>query len=129
MKNYNLSVISEKNLMGVHEALVSVVRYAISVTEIDFQVIEGIRDMERQRQLVRDGKSRTLRSRHLTGHAVDIVPYVNNIIPWHDWSAFEQVACAMKIAALKLSIPVEWGGDWKSFKDGAHFQLCHKIYP
>jgi peptidoglycan L-alanyl-D-glutamate endopeptidase CwlK len=29
----------------------------------------------------------------------------------------------MKQAAYELNIKIEWGGDWKSFKDGPHFQL------
>lgn len=129
MTHYKLSAISDKNLNGVHQDLISVVRFALTLTSIDFRVIEGVRNMARQRQLVRNGKSQTLRSRHLTGHAVDIVPLINNQIPWENWRAFEHVACAMKVSAVELNIPVKWGGDWINFKDGPHYELCRLTYP
>lgn len=70
-----------------------------------------------------------MNSRHLTGHAVDCAPLVNNQIPWNDWSYFKKVADAMIKAAKELGVDIEWGGNWKTFKDGPHFQLTHKTYP
>jgi len=104
--------------------LVDVVKRAIEITEQDFSVTEGIRHIERQRQLVATGKSTTLNSRHLTGHAVDLVPYP---VSW-DWEHFYPIADAMKQAAEELDVDLEWGGDWKSFPDGPHFQLSWKKY-
>lgn len=129
MSKFRLSRCSEENLRGVHPDLVKVVHRALEITDIDFMVIEGKRNESRQRQLVASGKSQTMNSRHLTGHAVDCAPLVNNQIPWNDCSYFKKVADAMMQAAKELSVDIEWGGNWKTFKDGPHFQLTHKTYP
>lgn len=129
MSKFRLSRRSEENLRGVHPDLVKVVHRALEITDIDFMVIEGKRNEARQRQLVASGKSQTMNSRHLTGHAVDCAPLVNNQIPWNDLSYFKKVADAMMQAAKELSVDIEWGGNWKTFKDGPHFQLAHKTYP
>ena len=122
---YKLGTRSKQSLSGVHVDLVAVVEKAIEITEVDFSVIEGIRHIERQRQLVKAGKSTTLNSRHITGHAVDMVPYP---VDWEDLERFELMAKAMKLAAEELEIPIVWGGDWKSFYDAPHFELDRKKY-
>ncbi|MBS3857688.1 M15 family metallopeptidase [Proteus mirabilis] len=129
MSKFRLSRRSEENLRGVHPDLAKVVHRALEITDIDFMVIEGKRNEARQRQLVASGKSQTMNSRHLTGHAVDCAPLVNNQIPWNDWSCFKKVADAMMQAAKEFGVDIEWGGNWKTFKDGPHFQLTHKTYP
>lgn len=125
---YTLSKKSRDRLAGVHPDLVKVVERAIEITEIDFAVLEGVRSKTRQEQLVKAGASQTMRSRHLTGHAVDLGALVSGTVRW-DWPLYFKVADAMKKAAAELSIPLEWGGDWKRFKDGPHFQLPFKEYP
>ena len=122
---YHLSKRSLKALEGVRPDLVDIVHRAIQITKQDFMVIEGLRTRARQKQLVAKGASTTMNSRHLTGHAVDLVPYP---IAW-DWPLFYPIADAMKGAAKELGVPLEWGGDWKSFKDGPHFQLPWEGYP
>ena len=122
---YTLGPRSRKNLEGVHKDLQRVVERAIEITDKDFTVIEGLRSKSRQRNLVNDGKSKTMNSRHLTGHAVDIAPWP---ISW-DWDEFYAIADAMKEAADELGVDLEWGGDWKSFPDGPHYQLSRKAYP
>ncbi len=123
-----LSRRSLKNLEGVHEDLVKVVQRALEITEVDFTVIEGVRSYEKQAQLLKTGATRTMNSRHLTGHAVDLAAWVNGKIDW-TWSYYCGIAEAMKTAAKELGISVEWGGDWVTFKDGPHFQLSWKEYP
>lgn len=119
---------SLSTLEGVHPDLVKVVKKAIELTECDFTVIEGLRTKQRQAQLLKEKKTTTMNSRHLTGHAVDLAAWVDGTVSW-DWKYYEQIEAAMKQAALELKIPIEWGGDWKSFKDGPHFQLPFKQYP
>ena len=121
---YKLGNKSRRRLYGVHADLVAVVQRAIEITEQDFTVLEGLRTQERQQQLYSTGKSKTMNSRHLTGHAVDLAPWP---ITW-DWDHFYPIADAMKQAAEELDVPLEWGGDWKSFPDGPHFQLPWKDY-
>lgn len=118
---------SRKKLEGVHPDLVRIVERAIEITKQDFTVVDGLRSLERQRELVKSGASKTMNSRHLTGHAVDLAPYVKGSISW-DWKYFYPIADAMKAAAKELNIPVEWGGDWTSFKDGPHWQLPWGVY-
>jgi len=122
---YRLSQRSMQNLSGVHPDLVAVVKRAIEITEQDFSVIEGVRNIDRQRKLVAQGKSQTMNSRHLTGHAVDLAPYP---LSW-DWEYFYPIADAMKQAAEELDVDLEWGGDWESFPDGPHWQLSWGAYP
>lgn len=119
---------SVSRLVGVHADLVHVVIRALELTTVDFVVTEGVRTLARQKQLVAAGASTTMRSRHLTGHAVDLAASVGGQIRW-DWPLYAKLAEGMKAAAKELKIPLEWGGDWKSFKDGPHFQLPWKGYP
>ena len=125
---YTLGRRSRFNLSGVHPDLVKVVERAIEITTVDFMVIEGVRTPERQKQLVEAGASQTLNSRHITGHAVDLAAWVGGEIRW-DWPLYPKIASAMQLAAAELRIPIEWGGNWKRFKDGPHFQLPRKEYP
>lgn len=125
---FTLGTRSKANLQGVHPDLVKVVQRAIQITEQDFTVIEGLRDIKRQEELLRKGATQTMNSRHLTGHAVDVAPWVNGQISW-DWKYYPEMAKAMKDAAKELKVDLEWGGNWKSFKDGPHFQLTWRSYP
>ena len=124
--SYKLGTRSLQSLSGVHPDLVAVVKRAITITEQDFTVIEGIRNINRQRELVKKGASTTMNSRHITGHAVDMVPWP---VDWNDLERFEIMSEAMKAAAEELDIPIVWGGDWKSFYDAPHFELDRKVYP
>lgn len=119
---------SRENLAGVHPHLVEIMERAIAVTAIDFVVIEGLRTIERQRQLVSKGASKTMNSRHLTGHAVDVVPLLDGEIRW-DWPLYHELAPYIKNAARDCRYPIEWGGDWVKFKDAPHWQLPFKQYP
>ena len=119
---------SLSKLTGVHPDLVRVVKRAIEITPVDFTVLEGVRTVAQQRINVAKGVSTTMRSRHLTGHAVDLVPLVNGKPSW-DWQYYHQLAPAVKQAAKELNVAIDWGGDSKSFKDGPHFELQWVKYP
>lgn len=122
-----LGTVSKNNLKGVHPDLVKVVERAISLSTIDFRVIEGLRSKARQIELVNKGASKTLNSRHITGHAVDVVALIGGDVRW-DWPLYDKIAKAFKQAAKELNIPIVWGGDWKTFKDGPHFELDRNVY-
>lgn len=119
---------SLKRLEGVHPDLVRVVKRAAALSSIDFTVLEGLRTIERQKQLKAAGATRTMKSRHLDGHAVDLAPMLNGEVRW-DWPLYKQLAPIIKQAAQMENVPIEWGGDWKTFKDGPHWQLPWKQYP
>ena len=135
---FKLSDKSLRRLDGVKPELVNVVKRAIEITPIDFLVVEGLRTKERQAYLLDAGKSRTMNSYHLTGHAVDIAPIVDGKVSW-EWKYYFPMAEAMKDAAKELNIRVKWGACWKyfdeihgelnesiiskTFPDGPHFQI------
>ena len=126
-------ITSQHRLQGVHPDLVKVVTAASDAYEAKYpdcnvEVSEGLRTPERQAQLVKAGASQTQRSRHLTGHAVDLFISIGGSARW-DWPLFRQLADVVKAEAARLGLPVEWGGDWKTLKDGPHFQLPWKEYP
>jgi peptidoglycan L-alanyl-D-glutamate endopeptidase CwlK len=125
---FKLGLKSKWNLNGVHPDLVKVVELAITISKVDFTVLEGLRTEKRQKELMLNGASKTMKSRHLTGHAVDLGALINGKVAW-DWPLYHKVAEAMKLASKQLGIPIEWGGDWRTFKDGPHFQLPFKEYP
>lgn len=116
---------SLKRLEGVNPDLVRVMHRAIAMSPIDFTVLEGLRSLARQHQLMALGATRTMKSRHLTGHAVDIAPLLGGTVRW-DWPLYHQLAPTIKEAAKMEGVRIEWGGDWKSFKDGPHWQLPWK---
>lgn len=115
-------------LKGVHPDLVRVVKRAIAESDLDFTVLEGLRTLERQKQLMAQGATRTMNSRHLTGHAVDLAPVINGAVSW-DWPLYHRLAKVVKAAAAKEGVALTWGGDWRSFKDGPHWELSWKVYP
>jgi len=119
---------SLSRLEGVHPDLVRVVKKAAAMSSLDFTVLEGLRTAARQKQLLDLGATKTLNSRHLTGHAVDLAPMVGGTVRW-DWPLYHQLAVIVKDAAKAEKVPIQWGGDWRTFKDGPHWELPWKQYP
>ena len=155
MSEFTLGKQSLKELKGVHADLVKVVTRAIQLTVQDFSVHDGIRTLEEQKQLLKRGASKTLDSRHITGHAVDLVPYINGKLRW-ECEPIYLIAEAVRTAAKEYDIPLRWGGAWdiiftethdmpedlvaeyrarrkrvgkRAFFDGPHFELPRKHYP
>jgi peptidoglycan L-alanyl-D-glutamate endopeptidase CwlK len=127
---------SLSRLKGVHPDLVRVVMRCAKDWKdatFTFGITCGPRTLEEQKLLVKKGASKTLRSRHIPAangfaHAVDVVAMLNGKVRW-DWPLYGKIATAMKAAAKAEKVPLEWGGDWVSFKDGPHYQLPWKSYP
>ena len=135
---------SLSRLEGVHPDLVRVVKKAATMSPLDFTVLEGLRTLDRQKQLMASGATKTLNSRHLTGHAVDLAPMIGGTVRW-DWPLYHQLADIVRSASFSESVPIRWGGTWKllsaisgpitakvlsrSFPDGPHFELPRTNYP
>lgn len=125
---------SRSRLASVHPDLQRVLLRAIGVSAIDFTILEGLRTIERQRLLFAQGATRTMRSRHLPhpadglSRAVDVAPFVDGEVRW-DWPLYYRLATIIKNAAAKEHVLVDWGGDWRTFKDGPHWQLPWSDYP
>ena len=127
--SFRLGKRSLRNMRGIHPDLSRVVKRAIAISDQDFTVIEGLRTLARQKELKRKGFSKTLRSRHITGHAVDIVPYpIAHRLDYPD-SMWNEVSRAMKQAAKDLNVDLGWGPDMWNGWDKPHYQLQRKSYP
>jgi peptidoglycan L-alanyl-D-glutamate endopeptidase CwlK len=150
---WHFSARSLARLQGVHPDLVRLAAAALERSPVDFAVTEGVRTLARQQQLLAAGASKTLDSRHLTGHAIDVGAYVGRELRW-DWGLYLQIAVAFRDASKDLRVPVRWGGAWavltpgrdparlveeyvtrkraanqRPFLDGAHFELPRAQYP
>ncbi|MEC7118346.1 MAG: M15 family metallopeptidase [Pseudomonadota bacterium] len=125
-------------LKGVDQRLVKIVHRAHQIATVDFMVVEGLRTLERQKQLYAQGRTTkgkivtwTLKSKHLDGLAVDLAPIKNGQIDWTDLPKFDAVAKAMFAAAAELGVKIRWGADWnqngrpreKGEHDSPHFEL------
>lgn len=115
-------------LKGVHGDLVRVVKRAAELAPGAFIVTEGLRTLDRQRDLFARGLSKTMNSRHLTGHAIDFAPLIDGKVTWKT-PAFLPVISAFKQAAADMKVPIVSGGDWRTFKDYPHIELDRKAYP
>ena len=109
---FKLSKRSLAKLDGVDDRLVRVVNNAITITSIDFGVIQGLRTIEEQRELVAKGASQTMKSKHLDGLAVDLMAYVAGRGSW-ELSVYDDIADAMKIAAIEEGVGIRWGAAWQ----------------
>ncbi len=110
-KGYVLGKRSLDRLVGVDPKLVAVIKRAIEITEVDFTIVEGVRTLARQRQLVASGASQTLSSKHITGDAVDLGAFIEGSVSWAEKYYYE-IADSMRIAALELGVSIRWGGCW-----------------
>ena len=147
--SFKLSQRSLDKLEGVHPDMVKCVKSAIEYTKVDFGVICGMRTEEEQKELVAKGASKTMRSKHLTGHAVDLMAYVGSRASW-ELNLYDDIADAIRVGAVIEGVDVTWGGAWhktlndwrgsahdlmneyidlrrsqsrKPFIDGPHFQI------
>lgn len=109
--SFSLSSRSLKKLEGVNTNLVGVVKRAIELTKVDFGVTEGLRTVERQKELVAAGKSQTMASKHIEGKAVDLVAYVGGSVAW-ELNLYDDIADAMKAAAKERGVSIRWGAAW-----------------
>lgn len=108
---FKLSNISKERLEGIKPELRAVVERAIEITEVDFGVTQGLRTIEEQEALVARGASKTMKSKHLTGDAVDLAAYVGSRVSW-EITLYDNIADAMKQAAIELNTPIRWGAAW-----------------
>jgi len=109
-------------LRGVDANLVAVIKKASEISEIPFQVSEGLRTRERQAYLVKTGKSKTMNSYHLKGRAVDLVAMPGGDVSWN-LADYKKINAAVQKAAKSAGVTITWGGTWKTIVDGPHWQI------
>lgn len=124
---FKLSNRSLSRLDKVNPNLVKVVKRAIEISDVDFTVTEGLRTLETQRLYVKQGKSQTMKSKHLDGLAVDLAAYVNNTVSW-DFDHYFKIADAMRKAAIELKTQVKWGGAWRFLNDYTDSKSAYNEY-
>lgn len=122
MSKWSFGQRSREKLVGVHPSLQILMKAALEESPYDFAITEGVRSLETQKVLFESGKSRTMNSKHLKGHAVDIAVLVDGKVTW-DFAYYKAVADHVKKVSAELNMPITWGGDWKSFLDGPHFEM------
>ena len=108
---FKLSSRSLGRLDGVDEKLSNVVKKAIGYSTVDFGVIQGLRSVEEQKELVARGLSKTMKSKHLEGRAVDLMAYLNGRACW-EINVYDEIADAMKQAAIEEDVHIRWGAAW-----------------
>lgn len=116
MKHFKLSKSSLAKLEGVNNDLVKVVKEAIKLTNVDFGITEGLRTKEKQEKLYREGKSKTMNSKHITGEAVDVLAYLDGHYSWA-LDSYYDIALAFKQAAKNVGVSLRWGGCWKNLDE------------
>jgi peptidoglycan LD-endopeptidase CwlK len=109
--SFKLSQRSLDKLEGVNPKLVAVVQKAILLTKVDFGVTYGLRTVEEQEKLLAAGRSQTMKSKHITGHAVDLMAYVDGKGCW-ELNVYDDLADAMAQAARDEGVAIRWGAAW-----------------
>ena len=90
----------------------------------DCSVICGHRGQEDQETAFREGKSKAHwgQSKHnyVPSLAVDVMPYP---LDWGDIQRIKDFSHFVKGVAAAMDIKVQWGGEFKNFFDGPHWEL------
>ena len=120
MSNFKLSQRSLDRIEGIDEELYTLVRTAIHNTPYDFGIphLGGLRTIEEQRSLVDSGASKTMKSKHLGGYAVDLMAYIDGG-RW-ELNLYDEIADAMKAAAKDCGVKIRWGAAWHIDDFGAY---------
>ena len=107
-------VLSQRSLSkmnGINNELHTVVCSAIKLSKIDFGVICGMRTETEQRALLEKGATTTMKSKHLTGDADDLMAYIGSRGSW-ELNLYDDIADAMKEAAIQERVGIRWGAAW-----------------
>lgn len=125
---FSLTATDQRRLDGIDSRLAAVIRQAAALSPYPFKVLEGRRTLARQRELFDKGHTKTLHSLHLDGRAVDVAPLHRGKVSW-SWPLYYNLSTVIKDAAKLEGVSVQWGGDWRTFKDGPHWQLAKTEKP
>lgn len=126
--------VSTERRKGVHPDLLKLADAVLQAAPWPLRITEGMRTLERQRQLLAAKATKTLNSRHLTGHAIDVVPYIDldrdgkiETEELYNKRLFDVLIPIAKAEAERLGIKMTFGYDWGW--DSPHWQLDWKTYP
>lgn len=116
-------------MMKVDPALIQIAELAIKISKIDFGIPNdgGFRTADQQYKLAVAGKSKCdgykVKSFHQKGKALDFYAYVDGKASWDEYH-LAMIATAFLQAASLMGHRLEWGGNFKNFKDFPHVQLA-----
>lgn len=127
MTGFTWSIRSLEEMSDIHPDLRKLCDKALRLSKHDFIIIDGRRTLAEQRKHFNNGASKTMKSRHLHGFAVDFVPLIGGKIRWEP-VYFKPIGLAFDKASKQLRIPIVWGGNWR-WKDWGHIELDKKKYP
>lgn len=132
MSNFVFGEISESRLSTVYIPAQKIVRHALQLSDVDFSVICGHRNLVDQLKAYSDGNSpisgvdRYSHHNFMPSLAVDLCPYVEGIgLVWDDSRLWESLVKAMFLSKNRLygkNYYMEWGGNWQK-PDKPHFQF------
>jgi peptidoglycan LD-endopeptidase CwlK len=130
--SFNLTIRDQERMEGLHPDLVYVVKDAAKLTDMPFMVVEGLRTLETQKKYLKNGVTKTLKSRHLHGCAIDLAAIKDGIVVYKFKNSEQRrlqkrLNDVMKLAASDLGIPLKFGGDWGW--DFFHWELPTEHYP
>ena len=119
---------SRKRLETTEPFVQEIMHEVLSITPYDFGIPEfgGRRTIEQQEQLVKQGKSKTMNSKHLKGEAIDICRYMGGVEYSFERKHILPIADIVKQVAKDKGYKVKWGGDWLNFVDAPHFEFTKK---
>ena len=115
---------SLKELQGIHPDLRKLCDRALALSSIDFLIVDGLRTIEEQKRHVASGASKTLRSRHLHGFAVDFAAVIGGKIRW-EVVYYAPIRDAFRRASKELGVPLGPDISW----DPGHIELSKRKYP
>lgn len=107
-------------LNTVDQRLYDLANRALLYSEIDFGVISGLRTKQEQEHLMAIGASKTMNSKHLTGHAIDIMAWIDGRPCW-EVGPYRLIHPAFEVAAHEIELPIKWGGEWGW--DFGHYEI------
>ncbi len=125
---------------GVDQRLVDIAQEACQALPFDVIVVEGVRTIQRQRDLYAQGRTKpgkivtwTMNSKHIDGLAVDLAPYDHETkqILWGDVLKFNDLIRSMLRVAAAHKVKIRSGADWNQNgvlrenreTDSPHFEL------
>lgn len=104
----------------------ALVWYEFCIKEgVNILIYETIRTKETQREYVNKGASKTMKSYHLVGQALDFVPISSKGEAL--WNGYNDDKIK-KIINYAIQLGFVWGGNWKKFVDKPHLQYEYRGY-
>lgn len=133
-------IFNRERFSGVDQRLVDIAQEACQVLPFDVIVVEGVRTIQRQRDLYAQGRTKpgkvvtwTMNSKHIDGLAVDLAPYDHETrqILWGDVLKFNDMIRSMLRVAAAHKVKIRSGADWNQNgvlrenreTDSPHFEL------